>query len=351
MTLVVSRGPRKVEVPDVVGRDRGRGGAAARGARAAGRRHRARGRGQGAGHGARQRPRRRAPRSRKGATVTLDGRQGAAAGRGARRARRGRRRGGRRRSRRPASRSAGASRRSTRRRATAWCSTQNPPSGEKRDEGSRVTITVGRFEPPRTSTPTRRHADAGADAVRVVVLAGGRSSEHDVSLDSAATVRDGAGARAGTRSSGCGWSATARGRAGRRAAGARARRRPARRRRRVPGAARPVRRGRHDPGPARAARRPLRRRRRARLLAVHGQDRLQGGAGRRGGAAGRLRRPCARREWREDAAAVRARLAALGLPVFVKPARLGSSVGISKVVGRGRARRRRWRRRSRTTGS
>jgi D-alanine-D-alanine ligase len=36
-------------------------------------------------------------------------------------------------------------------------------------------------------------------------------------------------------------------------------------------------------------------------------------------------------DWRDDADAVRARLAALGLPVFVKPARLGSSVGISKV--------------------
>ncbi len=36
-------------------------------------------------------------------------------------------------------------------------------------------------------------------------------------------------------------------------------------------------------------------------------------------------------DWRDAADAVRARLAALGLPVFVKPARLGSSVGISKV--------------------
>ncbi len=36
-------------------------------------------------------------------------------------------------------------------------------------------------------------------------------------------------------------------------------------------------------------------------------------------------------EWRADAAAVRLRLGELGLPVFVKPARLGSSVGISKV--------------------
>jgi D-alanine-D-alanine ligase len=37
-------------------------------------------------------------------------------------------------------------------------------------------------------------------------------------------------------------------------------------------------------------------------------------------------------EWRAEAGAVRARVGALGLPVFVKPARLGSSVGISKVA-------------------
>jgi D-alanine-D-alanine ligase len=37
-------------------------------------------------------------------------------------------------------------------------------------------------------------------------------------------------------------------------------------------------------------------------------------------------------EWRADADGVRARVGALGLPVFVKPARLGSSVGISKVA-------------------
>jgi D-alanine-D-alanine ligase len=35
--------------------------------------------------------------------------------------------------------------------------------------------------------------------------------------------------------------------------------------------------------------------------------------------------------WREDPAAVRAALAQLGTPIFVKPARLGSSVGIAKV--------------------
>jgi D-alanine-D-alanine ligase len=37
-------------------------------------------------------------------------------------------------------------------------------------------------------------------------------------------------------------------------------------------------------------------------------------------------------EWRAGPEAVRERIGALGLPVFVKPARLGSSVGISKVA-------------------
>jgi D-alanine-D-alanine ligase len=37
------------------------------------------------------------------------------------------------------------------------------------------------------------------------------------------------------------------------------------------------------------------------------------------------------RQWREDPAAVRESVAALGFPVFVKPARAGSSVGITKV--------------------
>ena len=40
-------------------------------------------------------------------------------------------------------------------------------------------------------------------------------------------------------------------------------------------------------------------------------------------------------DWRADAVAVRERLAPLGLPLFVKPARLGSSVGISKVAAAG----------------
>ncbi|MDV6374689.1 D-alanine--D-alanine ligase family protein [Deinococcus arenicola] len=40
-----------------------------------------------------------------------------------------------------------------------------------------------------------------------------------------------------------------------------------------------------------------------------------------------------RREWNNDADGVRARAAELGFPLFVKPANLGSSVGISKVRG------------------
>lgn len=38
-------------------------------------------------------------------------------------------------------------------------------------------------------------------------------------------------------------------------------------------------------------------------------------------------------DWAEDAGAVRGRIAALGFPVFVKPARGGSSVGVSRVTG------------------
>ena len=44
-----------------------------------------------------------------------------------------------------------------------------------------------------------------------------------------------------------------------------------------------------------------------------------------------LRRPCARRAGAPSPDAVPRELAALGTPVFVKPARLGSSVGIAKV--------------------
>ena len=108
----------------------------------------------------------------------------------------------------------------------------------------------------------------------------------------------------------------------------------------VPGPARPVRRGRHRAGPARAARRAVRRRRRARLVAVHGQGRLQGGAGAPPACRRSTTRPCARRAGAAEPDAVLRELAVLGLPVFVKPARLGSSVGIAKAWARGRARRR-----------
>ena len=74
---------------------------------------------------------------------------------------------------------------------------QDPADGEERPKGSRVTIVVGKFEPPLNPEPTatpERDADAGADAVRVAVVCGGRSSEHDVSLNSGASVREGVAA-------------------------------------------------------------------------------------------------------------------------------------------------------------
>ena len=71
VTLVVSRGPRMVEVPDVVGKDRDEAERMleARGLQVS--LHRSRGRGEGARHGARRCRRRRAARAEKGATVTL----------------------------------------------------------------------------------------------------------------------------------------------------------------------------------------------------------------------------------------------------------------------------------------
>ena len=69
---------------------------------------------------------------------------------------------------------------------------------------------------------------------------------------------------------------------------------------------------------------------------------------RAGIAAGRLRRG-PRRALEDERDAVLAELAALGLPVFVKPARLGSSVGIVKVDARARSSTTRSTPRSRTT--
>ena len=173
--------------------------------------------------------------------------------------------------------------------------------------------------------------------VRVAVLAGGRSSEHEISLASARSVLealdperyetttieigrdgrwalDGRPARELSRSRRGGDAARPRrldaGRGARRG-----RRRPA-------DPARAVRRGRDGAGPARARRRPLRRRRRRRLGALHGQGPVQGGAA-------RPRHP-GRAQRRRCGSATRSQNP-FGYPVFVKPARLGSSVGISKA--------------------
>ena len=113
---------------------------------------------------------------------------------------------------------------------------------------------------------------------RVAVLGGGRSSEHEVSLASAASVR--AGLEDGRTRSDRDRDRPGRHLAPRRhPARGRARTRTRRRRRRVPGAARAVRRGRHGPGAARVPRRALRGRRRARVRAVHGQGDVQGADG------------------------------------------------------------------------
>ena len=274
-----------------------RGGAAARGRRAAGcrspsartrRRSRAR---------CSPRPRRRARRCAKDSTVTLtvakappqvevpdvlgeDVDDAANAGRGRRLqgapARAGRR---------------------LRRTGDGVVLTQNPPSGEKRDKGSKVTLIVGQVRRRRTSTRTPRDADADPVHRR---REGRRPRRRALVGARRLAGLGGRGRRPRWRRAGTRWSAVRLERDGSwtgpdgDAAGAGAGRRAARRRRRVPGAARPVRRGRHDPGPARAARRALRGRGRARLLAVHGQGRLQGGAGRRGRAAGRATPPSAR---------------------------------------------------------
>ena len=76
---------------------------------------------------------------------------------------------------------------------------QSPTGGKKAKKGSKVTIVVGKFNPEPQSGRRDdhgrhdhgRHDEHGDDPVRVAVLAGGRSSEHEVSLESAASVREG----------------------------------------------------------------------------------------------------------------------------------------------------------------
>ena len=160
---------------------------------------------------------------------------------------------------------------------------QSPRGGVERREGATVTITVGEPAPPV----------AGADAVRVVVLGGGRSSEHPVSLDVGVARCWTASSAPGTRRVLVVIGRDGVWREARDGSASRSRSLPARgllgRGRRVPGPARPVRRGRHGAGAARVRRRAVRGRRRARLRGLHGQGRLQGADGPGGHAAGALR--------------------------------------------------------------
>ena len=75
---------------------------------------------------------------------------------------------------------------------------QSPEPGAKVDRGSTVTITVGVFQPDlnpdppaTTTTPPDHHDHPGRGAMRIAVLAGGRSSEHEISLAGAASVAGG----------------------------------------------------------------------------------------------------------------------------------------------------------------
>ena len=146
-----------------------------------------------------------------------------------------------------------------------------------------------RRRPPRRP---RRPRPSVSRRIRVAVVAGGRSSEHEISLASARSVAGGArsgavrddddrdrprrpvGARGGQVAGCC--KATVRDAAGARrleaGGGDRLRRRRAAR------PARPVRRGRHRPGPAGARERAVRGSRRRGIRALHGQGPLQGRA-------------------------------------------------------------------------
>ena len=223
----------------------------------------------------------------------------------------------------PASRSATErSRRRRRSTRTASCSAQDPGGRQEGQARQRRDDHRRPLQPdldPEGTTPTpRTPTDATTGpAMRVVVLCGGRSSEHDVSLTSGARGRRRACARRATTSRSSRSAATARWRHERRRARAAPGRGPARRRRRVPGAARAVRRGRHGPGRARDARRRLRRLRRHGQRGVHGQAAVQGADGPRGPAAGRAiaradagRRPAPRLAVLGQAGAARARRSA-----------------------------------------
>ena len=102
------------------------------------------------------------------------------------------------------------------------------------------------------------------------------------------------------------------------------------RRRHLP-AARPVRRGRHHPGTVRDDGHPLCRRGRAGQCGRHGQALHEAGARRPAGVPVGPFVPITPAEWARDKAACLEAVAALSYPLFVKPARGGSSLGISRV--------------------
>ena len=74
---------------------------------------------------------------------------------------------------------------------------QAPAAGTRVVMGDTVTIVVGVYEEPVEEEPPpeeerARHSEGrGVPAMKVVVLSGGRSSEHDVSIDRAKSVAEG----------------------------------------------------------------------------------------------------------------------------------------------------------------
>ena len=217
---------------------------------------------------------------------------------------------------------------------------QRPGAGVEVDDGALVIVIVGRFEEPGR----RARADpAGGVAVRVAVL--GRRPRRASTRCRSRRPRPCAPAsrRAGHEPVAVEISRDGRWSCRRRAAGAGARRRPARLRRR----------------PSRPCTAPTARTGRCRACSRRSTCPYVGAGvmasavcmdkvlfkdlmARGRPAAGALRRGP---RGRGPGASSRA----LGLPVFVKPARLGSSVGISKVSDGGRAARPRWRPPSSTT--
>ena len=265
VTLIVSSGKQQVAVPDVVGQERRRGRADAR-ATPASRSASASRRATDADEGTvlSQNPA-AGTKLPKGSTGHARRGQGARAGRRPEHRRRRRERRAIERCRRRASRSSATAVDSPARTTTDRARRRTRPAARPKQglDGDRH---GRRRAAPRPPTPTTSPGDrrrgthhAGDHAMRVAVLAGGRSSEHDVSLASGRRRCARAWRRPATRSSSSSSRATGRGATtgeelalhpGRGLLGADAV---------FPVAPRPVRRGRHRPGAARAARRAVRR--------------------------------------------------------------------------------------------